>query len=230
MEPTGIIKNIVWSLGPLQIAGSVVITWTIIFALCGAAKLFTRKLSLSPGKIQTLIEGVFLAAEDTIQAILPNHAQLIFPFVATLWLFILITNLVGLLPGIDSPTSDLSVTSGLAILVFLSVHWFGIKTQGLKNYLRHYFTPSPIMFPFHIISEISRTLALALRLFGNIVSLQLGAFIVLMIAGFLVPIPLLMLHIVEAVIQAYIFGMLALIYIASGIQYHELRIQKEQGE
>mgnify|MGYP001073465430 CR=1 FL=1 len=111
----------------------------------------------------------------------------------------------------------------LAVLVFLSVHWFGITTQGLGNYLRHYLTPSPILLPFHLISEVTRTVALAVRLFGNMMSLELAALLILLVAGFLVPVPILMLHVVEALVQAYIFGMLALIYVAGGIQSQEER-------
>jgi F-type H+-transporting ATPase subunit a len=232
MEPTGIFSGLAVSLGPIQITSSVIVTWFVMIILGCLMWILTRKLVISSGTWQTVLEGMILAAQDTIEAVLPRHATLVFPFITTLWVFILTANLIGLIPGIDAPTSDLSVTAGLAVLVFLSVHWFGIRAEGWKNYLRHYFKPNPVMFPFYIISEISRTLALAIRLFGNIISLQLTAFIVLMIAGFLVPIPLLMLHIVEAVIQAYIFGMLALIYIAGGIQFQELRLEKEkqQGE
>lgn len=230
MEPTGILSNVVLKIGPLVVTNSVYVTWIMMVGLIGMVLILTRKLNLTSGNYQTILEGAFLAAYDTVESVLPNHVNLVFPFIATIWIFVLTANLIGLLPGVESPTSDLSVTSGLAGLVFLSVHWFGVKTQGFKNYLRHYFKPTPLMFPFHVVSEISRTIALAIRLFGNMVSLQLVAFFVLMIAGFLVPIPLLMLHIVEAFIQAYIFGMLALIYIASGIQYQELKIENEKGE
>jgi F-type H+-transporting ATPase subunit a len=230
MEPTGTLGHLILHIGPVEITGVVITTWIIMIFLIVFAWLLTRKLVLIGGACQTILEGAIIAAQNTIRAVLPRQADLVFPFIITLWIFILAANLCGLIPGIDSPTADLSVTSGLAVLVFLSVHWFGVKAQGLKTYLSHYLKPNPIMLPFHIISEISRTLALAIRLFGNIVSLQLVAFFVLMIAGFLVPIPLLMLHIVEALIQAYIFGMLALIYIAGGIQYQELKIEKEKGE
>jgi len=152
----------------------------------------------------------------------PIQPERIMPFVATLWVFIGVANLVGIVPGVESPTATLSTTAALALLVFLSVHWFGIRTEGVASYLRHYLSPSPILLPFHIISEITRTLALAIRLFGNMMSLQLAALLVLLVAGFLVPVPLLMLHIVEALVQAYIFGMLALVYIASGIQSQQL--------
>jgi F-type H+-transporting ATPase subunit a len=111
----------------------------------------------------------------------------------------------------------------MALLVFLSTHWFGIRIQGLKNYLRHYLTPSPILLPFHLVSEITRTIALAVRLFGNIMSLEMAALLILLVAGFLAPVPILMLHVIEALVQAYIFGMLALIYVAGGIQSQQFR-------
>lgn len=227
MESAELFKNFVLHVGAVQITSSVLVTWLIMLVVTGLAWFVTRKLSIYSGNCQVLLEGALQAAQNTIQAVLPRHSEIVFPFITSLWIFILIANLIGIIPGIESPTADLSVTAGLAILVFLSVHWFGVKSLGLKNYLRHYLKPNPIMLPFHIISEISRTLALAIRLFGNIVSLQLAAFLVLMIAGFLVPIPLLMLHIIEAVLQAYIFGMLALIYIAGGIQSQELRLEKK---
>ena len=102
-------------------------------------------------------------------------------------------------------------------MVFLSVHWFGIRNEG-AGYLKHYLSPSPILLPFHLISEVTRTIALAVRLFGNIMSLELVALLVLLVAGLLVPVPVLMLHIIEALVQAYIFGMLALIYVAGAMQ------------
>ena len=152
---------------------------------------------------------------------MPQYAKMLTPFILSLWLFLGFANLIGLIPLFESPTRDLSITSALAIIVFFSVHWFGIKTQGAKKYFQHYLTPSPLLLPFHIISEISRTIALAMRLFGNMISLEMVALILLFVAGFLMPVPILMLHIVEALVQAYIFGMLALIFIASGIQTQE---------
>lgn len=199
----------------------------MLFFLIAALALRPRLLR-EPGNVQSLLEQAVAAMEDMIESVLPGRTELVFPFVGTLWSFILVANLLGLVPGLSSPTSDLSVTAALAFLVFLSVHWFGIRAEGLKKYLKHFLAPNPIMLPFHLISEASRTLALAVRLFGNMMSLEIAAVLVLMVAGLLVPVPLLMLHIVEAVIQAYLFGMLALIYIAGGIQSQELRLQREE--
>jgi F-type H+-transporting ATPase subunit a len=215
-----------FTIGSLLISSSVITTWGIIMVLALAAFLTTRHLQLFPGIVQSIVESVFTAIDDAILAVAPEHGRLIMPFVASLWLFLVIANLTGLIPGLHSPTRDLSVTSALAILVFMSVHWFGIKTQGLKSYLRHYLSPSPILLPFHIISELTRTLALAVRLFGNMMSLEMAAMLILLVAGFLAPIPILMLHIIEALVQAYIFGMLALIYLAGAMQSQQLDSQE----
>ena len=215
-------------LGPLTLSSTVITTWGVMLGLWLLAWWISRRLvEERPGTLQTAAEGILIAIEDAIRAVLPQHVQLVLPFIATLWIFLVTANLLGLIPGLHSPTRDLSATTGLALLVFLSVHWFGIRSQGLGTYLGHYLRPTPLLLPFHLLSEVTRTVALAMRLFGNIMSLELAALLVLMVAGFLVPIPILMLHIVEALIQAYIFGMLALIYIAGGIQSQPVPSQKE---
>jgi len=214
-------------LGPLQLTTTVLTSWVLMALIALVAWLATRRLQMSPGPLQTLVEAIVSMMEQTIRGVAPQHAQQILPFIGSLWVFIVIANLVGLIPGVHSPTRDLSATAALAFLVFLSVHWYGIRIQGLKNYLHHYLTPSPILLPFHLISEVTRTIALAVRLFGNMMSLEMVALLILLVAGFLVPVPILMLHIVEALVQAYIFGMLALIYVAGGLQAQQLRQQKQ---
>ena len=222
LQPYGI------HLGWLMISDTVITTWGIMAALWLLAWLAGRRLQERPGSLQAALEGIVITIEEAIRAVLPQYTREVMPFIATLWLFLVVANLAGLIPGLHSPTRDLSATSGLAILVFLSVHWFGIRTQGLKSYLGHYLSPSPLMLPFHLISEVSRTVALAVRLFGNMMSLEMAALLVLLVAGFLAPIPILMLHIVEALVQAYIFGMLALIYVAGGIQSQQLIQEKKE--
>jgi F-type H+-transporting ATPase subunit a len=200
------------------ISGTVLMTWVIMAVLFLASWLTTRRLKLDPGPWQTAVEGVVATIEGAIENVLPDHAQQVLPVVATFWIFIVVANLAGLVPGVHGPTGDLSLTAALAVVVFLAVHYFGIRIHGLRGYLRHYIQPNPLLLPFHVISEISRTVALAVRLFGNIFSLELAALLVLMVAGLLVPVPLLLLHVIEALVQAYIFGMLALVYIAGGVQ------------
>ncbi len=213
-------------LGPVIITQTVATTWGIMIVIAVLAWSLTRKLQQIPGPLQTAVEGIVATIEQAIVEVAPQHGKQIMPFIATLWLFLITANLAGLIPGVHSPTRDLSATSALAVLVFLSVHWFGLRNLGIKNYLRHYLTPSPILLPFHIISEITRTIALAVRLFGNIMSLEMAAMLVLLVAGFLVPVPILMLHVIEALVQAYIFGMLALIYVAGAMQSQQLKQQE----
>ena len=228
MTEQGIAGSILFSVGPLEITGTTVTTWGILLALGGLSVLATHRLRLKPGRFQVAIEGIVSMLEGAIRAVAPQHAQLLLPFIGSLWVFIVVANLIGLIPGLHSPTRDLSVTAALALLVFLSVHWYGIRISGLRAYLRHYLTPNPILLPFHLLGEITRTVALAVRLFGNIMSLEMAALLVLLVAGFLVPVPILMLHIVEALVQAYIFGMLALVYIAGGIQAQEIKQRKQK--
>lgn len=226
MEGPDLFGGTAFELAGVGISGTVLTTWGVMLFMGLGAWLLTRRLRDHPGPLQAAVEGVVSTIEAAIGAVAPRHTQELLPFIATLWLYLVVANLVGLIPGLHSPTRDLSATAALALLVFLSVHWFGIRTQGLKNYLRHYLSPSPILLPFHVISEITRTVALAVRLFGNIMSLEMAALLILLVAGFLAPVPILMLHIVEALVQAYIFGMLALVYIAGGIQSQQLRQEK----
>ena len=217
-------------IGGLTLSDTVLTTWGVMAVLVLGSWLATRRLSLTPGPVQTVVEGIIEAISNAIAGMQAQYANTLLPLIATLWIFLVAINLTGLIPGLHAPSEDLSFTSALAVIVFVSVHWYGIRISGLKAYLRHYLSPTPVMLPFHLLSEITRTLALALRLFGNMMSLSLAALLVLMVAGFLVPVPLLMLHLVEALVQAYIFGMLALIYIASGLQSKHLSGPDTEGE
>jgi F-type H+-transporting ATPase subunit a len=221
--------NPVFHLGPIGVTVPVVTTWGIMLALATLSWLATRNLQQTPRPTQVVLEGMIGAMDRAVREVLPNAATQVQPFIGTLWVFVVVANLVGVIPGLHSPTGALSTTAALAVLVFMSVHWFGIRSEGLTAYLRHYLAPNPIMLPFHLMSEVTRTVALAIRLFGNIMSLEMAAMLVLLVAGFLVPVPLLMLHVIEALIQAYIFGMLALIYIAGAIHSQQQR-QSEKRE
>ncbi|BBP46902.1 ATP synthase subunit a [Thiosulfatimonas sediminis] len=222
------IQNI-FQIGSFGITNTIVTTWAIMLALILFVYLYRSRFAAGSGKLKTAVDAVIIAMEDAIAAAAPEHSKRLLPFIASLWIFLLVSNLVGLLPGAHSPTRDLSATAALAAMVFFSVHWFGIRISGLKAYLAHYLSPTPLLLPFHLISEVSRTIALAVRLFGNMMSLEMTALLILMVAGFLAPIPILLLHIIEALVQAYIFGMLALVYIASGIQAQQHRkLQSEE--
>jgi len=221
--------EVLFHIGPLAVTATVMTSWGLMFLLWLLSVMLGRSLKLQPGGWQTGIEGIIGAIDEAIMQILPaDQTRRVLPFVATLWIYLVLANLIGVVPGLHSPTGDLSATSALALLVFLSVHWFGIRAHGLRDYLRHYLQPTPLLLPFTLISEITRTVALAVRLFGNIMSLEMAALLILWVAGLLAPVPILMLHIVEALVQAYIFGMLALIYIASGLQSQQLSKEKEE--
>ena len=218
----------VFHIGPIVMTTTVVTTWGIMLLLTGLAWCVAHRVRLDPSPLQVVCEGIVGAIDKAIRDVLPEHSERVLPFIATLWIFLVIANLSGIVPEMHAPTRDLSATSALAVLVFLSVHWFGITTAGLRHYLRHYLAPNPILLPFHLISDITRILALAIRLFGNMMSLELAALLVLLVTGFLAPVPLLMLHMIEALVQAYIFGMLALIYVAGAMQAQQLRQSKEE--
>jgi len=248
MSEITLFATTLFQIGPITLTDTVVTTWGIMGVMWLCIWLMGRRMSKDSGKlisskmisgekvsrimisrIQLVAEGIVTTIENSIANVAPQHTQQLLPFIGGLWIFLVVANLAGLIPGIHSPTRDLSATTALATLVFLSTHWFGIHDQGLKNYLRHYLSPSPILLPFHIVSELTRSIALAVRLFGNMMSLEIAAMLVLVVAGFLAPIPILMLHVIEALVQAYIFGMLALIYVAGAIQSQQLRQQKQEG-
>ena len=145
MENGDLQAGVVFQFGLIEVTNTVITSWIIMIVIGVISWGLTRRLSLRPGKIQTAIEGIVETIETAIFEVAPHQTRLLLPFIATLWVYLIIANLSGLIPGVHSPTRDLSATSALALLVFLSVHWFGIRTQGIKVYLRHYLVPSPIL-------------------------------------------------------------------------------------
>jgi len=198
----------------------------VVSLLISALALWLRRGLNRPGREPSaFVEALYTLMHDAVADVVPaQDVESVLPFVGTLWLFILLSNLLGLVPGLSSPTRDLSVTSALAVIVFVAVHFYGVRAAGWAQYLKHYLSPNPILLPFHLVSEVTRTVALAVRLFGNMMSLQMAAVLVLLVAGLLVPVPLLLLHVIEALVQAYIFGMLALIYIGSALEVSHDRL------
>lgn len=218
MEQIDFFAKVLGHIGPVAVSDSL-LTSLLVTALLGTVSaVLTRRRTALPDRIQVALEGVVSACENAVCDVIPSAYREVTPFIMSLWLFLATANLISLIPGFDSPTRDLSVTSALAVLVFFSVHWFGIRSQGIRSYLKHYLTPNPILLPFHLIGEITRTLALAIRLFGNMMSMELIGLLLLVIGGLFVPVPILLLHVVEGLVQAYIFGILSLVYIAGGIQ------------
>jgi F-type H+-transporting ATPase subunit a len=205
-------------LGPVNISDTVVTTWVVMCAVVLFCWLITRRLSLEPSLLQEIIEALLEATEKTVRDILPVDPWLAVPVIGTFWVLIGAANLAGLIPGLTTPTADLNTTCAFAAVSFSMTHIIGIRTQGLKGYLAHYREPSWILLPFHLVAEATRTVALAIRLFGNMLSGDMIAVILLGVVGFIVPVPFALLHVVIGLIQAYIFGVLTLVFIAGGIR------------
>jgi F-type H+-transporting ATPase subunit a len=218
MRRISIFPETVFSIGPVHITDTVLTTWLVMAIITIICYLSTRKLSIKPSIFQEVLEAVFGAIEKTAKDVLPVDPWLAVPILGTFWILIGFSNLTGLIPGLKTPTADLNTTFAFAVVSYSMTHVFGIATQGLKGYLLHYKEPTWILMPFHLMAEFTRTLALAVRLFGNMLSGEMIAAILLGIMGLIAPVPFDLLHIVIGLIQAYIFGVLTLVFIAGGIR------------
>ena len=203
----------------LVVTDTVVVSLALTLILAGLAWLSTRKLRTRGfGFWQVCIEMYVQWIRSLVHEIMEEDPAPYTPFIGTLILFIGVSNLLSAIPVIRSPTGDLSTSVALALVVFLAVPGYGIWRRGVLGYIRTYFRPHPLMLPFNLIGELTRTLALAIRLFGNVMSSQMVGAVVLVVAGALVPVPLMALGIITGLIQAYIFGVLAAVFIAAAVQ------------
>lgn len=209
--------SILFSVGPVVISRTVVTTWGIVAALAIGARLATWRMTSKPGRIQAVLEAVVVAASDQIAAVLNRDPAQFLPLLGTLFIFLVAANLSALLPGVKAPTASLETPAALAAVVFFAVHVYGVKLRGLGGYLKSYLEPNPMLLPLNILGEFTRTFSLMMRLFGNIMSDELVLAIVLALAGLLVPIPFMAFTILVGLVQAYIFTVLAAVYIAGGI-------------
>ena len=208
---------ILWQWGWVNLNVTIITTWCIMLLMSVGSWLISRKLNqgLHIPRWQNALEVVVLALDSQIKEVGLNESRRYLPFIGTLFLFILISNMLSVVPWYEPPTGSMSTTAALAISVFLAVPFFGIREQGLLNYLRSYIKPTPIMLPFNLLGELSRTLALAIRLFGNIMSGAMIIAILLMVTPFIFPVLMNLLHLITGVVQAYIFSILATVYIAA---------------
>ena len=216
-------EMIFWQHGVLKLNATLVFTWGLMLLLVIGSKLVTRKLStgLTRSRWQNLLEIVVTAIEKQIEDVGLHHARRYVGFLGTLFLFLATASLCTVIPGYEPPTGSLSTTVALALCVFVAVPFFGIQEQGMGNYLKSYVQPTFIMLPFNIISEISRTLALAVRLFGNMMSGAMIIGILLTITPFIFPIIMTALGLLTGMVQAYIFSILAAVYIAAATRVNE---------
>jgi F-type H+-transporting ATPase subunit a len=222
---------IFWQWHGLKINATIAITWFNVLILVMGAWLVTRRLRRE-GRLsrwQNLLEVLVSGMEEQIHDMGLAPPREFLPFLGSLFLFVLFSNLLSVIPGYLAPTGSLSTTTALAICVFISVPLWGIQRRGIIGYLRMYIKPSVFMLPFNIMGEVSRTLALAVRLFGNVMSGSMIAGILLTIAPLLFPVLMQLLGLITGVIQAYIFAVLAAVYIAAGVQIEQQREQQVQG-
>ena len=215
---------IFWQHGWFKLNGTIVFTWGLMAVLTVGSILVTRKLSLNLARSrwQNLLEIVVNAIEKQIQEVGLQNPKTYLGFLGTLFLFIAASALGTILPGYEPPTASLSTTVALALCVFVAVPVFGIAGQGVGGYLKSYIEPTVIMLPFNVISEASRTLALAVRLFGNMMSGAMILGILLTITPFLFPVVMTALGLLTGMVQAYIFFILAAVYIAAATHTREL--------
>jgi F-type H+-transporting ATPase subunit a len=223
-------EMIFWQHGFIKLNGTIVFTWGLMLLLAVGSKLITRNLSteMKRSRWQNLLEIVVTGIEKQIGDVGLKHPEQYIGFLGTLFLFVALAALCTIIPGYEPPTGSLSTTAALALCVFVAVPLFGIEEQGLWNYLKSYAEPTIIMLPFNIISELSRTLALAVRLFGNMMSGVMIIGILLTITPFIFPIVMTVLGLLTGMVQAYIFSILAAVYIAAATRAGRPKSEPEQ--
>ena len=187
--------------------------------------LSSKKFKLVPSKFQALLEAVIETFENLLVETIGEEGKKYLPMIATIGIFIFLCNLIGLVPGFMSPTSNLNVTVGCALVVFVYYHWQGIKAQGIIKYFKHFMGPipllAPLLVPIEIMSHFSRPVSLSIRLFGNIFAEELLIIIMASIIPIFLPLPFMAVAIFTAVIQAFVFVLLACIYIAGAVEHEE---------
>ena len=212
-----------WQFGFVSLNETIVFTWVVMALLILFGWISTRHLSVEPplSRSQNLFETLITYMQSQIREIAQMNPDRYLPFSGTLFLFISVANLLDIVPGYRTPTSSLSTTAALAICVFFAVPIYGIAQSGIVGYLKHYAEPTVLMLPFHVIGEFSRTLALAVRLFGNMMSETILIAILLTIAPLFLPVLLQLLGLLIGQVQAYIFAVLATVYIVSASSNEE---------
>lgn len=218
-------SHVLFHLGPWAVNLTLVMTWVVMAVAVGVSRLVTLHLSVdSPTRAQQALEAVVGATRAQVAEIAEEDPGPILPFAGSLFVFISLSSLLSVVPGFHPPTGSLSTTAALALCVFVAVPLFGVARQGLWGYLRGYFEPNPLLLPFHVLSELTRTVSLAVRLFGNVMSGTLLGGILLSLTPFLFPVVMQGFELLIGQVQAYIFAVLATVYLASA-----RRVRREGG-
>jgi F-type H+-transporting ATPase subunit a len=220
-----------WTWGFVNINATLVFTWATMIFLVGGSWYVTRRLipRAARGRSRGIVELAVVIIREQIRDAARDQPDRYLPFVGTLFLFIAVSTLLSVIPGFRPPAASLSTTAALATLVFVAVPYFGIKSMGVGEYFAGYVRPTPFMLPFQVIGELSRTLALAIRLFGNMMSGRVLVAILISVAPLLFPAVLEAFGLLIGIIQAYVFAILALVYVASGGRTYRSRTHQQEG-
>ena len=217
MQASPLTSTLLFHIGPVAITRPVVTTWIIMAVLTLVCRFVTRRLSMLPDRRQEVLEGIVTGIIGQIEDVIRKDGRPFLPLVGTLFIFLVVANLSGVLPGVEAPTGKIETPAALALIVFFSVHYFGVRARGLRGYLASFAEPKLIMLPLNILSEITRTFSLMVRLFGNIMSGEFIIGLVVALAGLFLPIPLMALEILVGLVQAYIFTVLATVFIGAAV-------------
>ena len=215
MKATPLTTAPLWHVGALSITGPVVATWVIMACLAAAAALLTRRLALAPSKTQTVLELLVTTLDAQIRDTIEGDPAPYRALIGTLFVFVLAANWSSLLPGVEPPTAHIETDAALALIVLAATVFHGLRTRGLRGYLATFAEPTWVMIPLNVVEQLTRTFSLVVRLFGNVMSGVFVVGIVLSLAGLLVPIPLMALDLLTGAVQAYIFAVLAMVFVGA---------------
>jgi F-type H+-transporting ATPase subunit a len=217
MPVSPLATHVVFHFGTIAITRPVVTSWAIIAVLTIGARLLTRRLAVRPDRRQAAVELLVTHIADEIEAIIRRDPRPFLPLLGTLFIFLAIANLSGVLPGVAAPTASIETPTALALIVFVAVHYFGVRAQGSFGYLASFARPKLVMLPLNLVSQVTRTFSMMVRLFGNVMSGEFVLALVVAVAGLVVPIPLMALEILVGLVQAYIFAVLATVFIGAAV-------------
>ena len=221
MASSPLASAILFHFGPIAITRPVMTTWGIMAILAAVFRVATRRLELHPDRCQTVLELIVTGILHQIEEVIRKDPRPFLPLIGTLFIFLVVANLSGLVPGVEAPTGKLETPAALALIVFVAVHYFGVRARGPLGYLASFAKPKLIMLPLNVVSEITRTFSLMVRLFGNVMSGEFVIALVVALAGLFVPVPLMALEILLGLVQAYVFTILATVFISAAVDTME---------
>lgn len=217
MQASPLATVVLFRLGSVAVTRPVATIWAIMAVLALGSCIVSRRLALHPDRRQAMVELIVTGIAGQIEEVIRKDPRPLLPLLGTLFLFLVAANLSDLPPGVEAPTGEIETPAALALIVFVAMHYYGIRAQGLFGYLASFARPKLIMLPLNIVSEVTRTFSLMVRLFGNVMSGEFVIALVVALAGLFVPIPLMALEILVGLVQAYIFTILATVFIGAAI-------------